>query len=1142
MKPDSLVVTAFGALSLLAGSASAQIWTLVTNAPSASVVASSADGSKLVAAGNLIYTSTNSGATWTTSAAPNAVWSSVASSADGSHLIAAAFDFGSGSFLGLVYTSTNSGASWTPTGLPNAFWQAVASSADGNKLVAANDSQIYTSTNGGATWTLTSAPGQAWSALASSADGNKLVAAAIYGFLGAGGQIYTSTNAGVTWTATSAPNWEWSSVASAADGTRLVAAANKDRNSGQPGWLYISLDSGANWQVSNVRAPAYWSSVASSADGSHLVAVARSDTNFNSSPIYFSLNGGGTWTYTSVPDQYWSGVASSADGCNLLALGNSGSPANQSSLYTFTCSGARWTRSRIHYQRLKSFEVSPHQLGGAPQAPVMEGNDGWLYGTTSSGGTAGYGTVFKMTKDGSGFTILHHFNFGDGAYPQELIQSGDLVLYGTTASGGSNNYGTVFRMNRDGSGYQVLRNLPDVGGEGYNPVGGVVEGSTGALYGVTSYGGTNGRGTIFKINKDGSGYGVLHHFWNAAGDGYYPLAGLIKGSGGEFYGTTAYGGTNGGGTLFRINQDGSDYRILWNFGGPFNAVGPLARLLQGGNSILYSTTSQGGSNNVGTVFKINPDGSGFAVLHHFGISASDGDSPRALLQGSDSALYGITSRGGSNSFGTVFKLLTDGSDYSVLHDFNGPAGDGSYPEESLLSASNGALYGVTSSGGSNYSGTVFKLNQDGSGFDIVHNFGGGRTPGSQTQARLLEGADKVLYGTAFFGTFGTIFKLKKDGSGYGELHTLESPGGLVEGSDGLLYGTSPSGGSNGLGSIFRLQRNGGNFSLVYSFDNGSYYPDATLLQATDGALYGTTLRGGANFVGTVFKLNHDGSGFTILASLGACCPFGVNTSRLLEGSDGKLYGTTSGNRSNDFGSVFLLNKNGTSYAILYAPSPDYLRPNDGLSPDALVKGSDGALYCTTSYGGTFDNGTLFKFELDGSGYSLLLGFSRPGMYDPGQQAGLLEGLDGALYGTTAKGGVHDLGTIFRVNKDGSDFAVLHDFGDCPADGQAPSPALVRGSDGALYGTTGAGGDMGLGTVFRIWPPQTPDMIGLASIGNAEQVSFTGLSFAHYAVLRSTDLSNWVVLTNITMPPVGFYTNVDNAPPKPSAYYRAVWVP
>src|SRR5439155_6048877 len=117
-------------LLMLVFPASAQTWMLATNAPSARVVASSADGSKLVAGGDLLYTSPDSGATWLTSAAPNAVWSSVASSADSSHLLAAAFDFFSGSNPGLVFTSTNSGASWTATGLPNSFWQAVASSLD----------------------------------------------------------------------------------------------------------------------------------------------------------------------------------------------------------------------------------------------------------------------------------------------------------------------------------------------------------------------------------------------------------------------------------------------------------------------------------------------------------------------------------------------------------------------------------------------------------------------------------------------------------------------------------------------------------------------------------------------------------------------------------------------------------------------------------------------------------------------------------------------------------------------------------------------------------------------------------------------------------------------------------------------------
>jgi len=160
---------------------------------------------------------------------------------------------------GLVYTSSNSGASWTPTTAPRNYWHSVACSADGTKVVAVGE-QIYTSSDSGATWTPTSAPSNSWYCVASSADGTKLVAAC------SDGAIYTSSNSGATWTPTSAPTRYWYSVASSADGTKLVAVSDGS-------FFYISTNSGATWTPAGAPAASSWYAVASSADGSNIVAV-----------------------------------------------------------------------------------------------------------------------------------------------------------------------------------------------------------------------------------------------------------------------------------------------------------------------------------------------------------------------------------------------------------------------------------------------------------------------------------------------------------------------------------------------------------------------------------------------------------------------------------------------------------------------------------------------------------------------------------------------------------------------------------------------------------------------------------------------------------------------------------------------------
>ncbi len=221
-------------------------------------VASSADGTKLVAAGidiqsggAFIYTSSDSGATWTQTTAPQQLWTSLASSADGTKLVATGLDSNGN---GCTYMSSDSGATWTQTTAPQPGLWSLASSADGAKLVAAGGGPdtdaggaytggacIYTSADSGATWTQTTAPQQSWSPVASSADGTKLVAAADY--------IYTSADSGATWTQTTAPRQDWQQVASSSDGTKLVAVSSNLIATGRPfgGYIYTSSDSGATW-------------------------------------------------------------------------------------------------------------------------------------------------------------------------------------------------------------------------------------------------------------------------------------------------------------------------------------------------------------------------------------------------------------------------------------------------------------------------------------------------------------------------------------------------------------------------------------------------------------------------------------------------------------------------------------------------------------------------------------------------------------------------------------------------------------------------------------------------------------------------------------------------------------------------------
>src|SRR5208337_3389753 len=275
------------------------------------------------------------------------------------------------------------------------------------------------------------------------------------------------------------------------------------------------------------------------------------------------------------------------------------------------------------------------------------------------------------------------------------------------------------------------------------PQAGLVQGSNGNFYGTTYHGGTNNYGTVFKINTNG-GLTSLYSF-TGGNDGANPQAGLVQGSDGNFYGTTYQGGTNNDGAVFKIRTNGG-LSSLYSFTGGNNGANPQAGLVQGSDGNFYGTTYQGGTNNYGTVFKINTNG-GLTSLYSF-TGGNDGANPQAgLVQGSDGNFYGTTYQGGTNNYGTVFKINTNGG-LTSLYSFTG-GNNGANPQAGLVQGSDGNFYGTTYQGGTNNYGTVFKIRTNG-GLSSLYSFSGGND-GANPQAGLVQGSDGNFYGTTYQG-------------------------------------------------------------------------------------------------------------------------------------------------------------------------------------------------------------------------------------------------------------------------------------------------------------------------------------------------------------------------------------------------------
>ncbi|MFL6351108.1 MAG: choice-of-anchor tandem repeat GloVer-containing protein [Bryobacteraceae bacterium] len=374
--------------------------------------------------------------------------------------------------------------------------------------------------------------------------------------------------------------------------------------------------------------------------------------------------------------------------------------------------------------------------------------------------------------DAETVTILHSFSVSDGSQPSVgLIRDSAGNLYGTTSSGGPSDYGTIFKLDSSGNNYTVLHNFGSVPNDGSQPYGALILDSAGNLYGTTnSSRGFSGFGTVFKLDTSGNNYTILHEFGSVPNDGLRPYAGLILDSAGNLYGTTSFGGFSGFGTVFKLGTSGNNYTILHNFSDgsvTYDGARSYAGLILDSAGNLYGTTLYGGSSNSGTVFKLDASGNHYTKLHDFndGLTSYDGIQPDAgLILDSAGNLYGTTLQGGSSGSGTAFKLGTSGNNYTILHNFGSVANDGVYPNAGLILNSAGNLYGMTNSGGSSGIGTVFKLDTSGTNYTVVHIFGDGSVPsdGAHPRAGLTLDPSGNLYGTTFQGGssgLGTVFKV-----------------------------------------------------------------------------------------------------------------------------------------------------------------------------------------------------------------------------------------------------------------------------------------------------------------------------------------------------------------------------------------------
>jgi YVTN family beta-propeller protein/uncharacterized repeat protein (TIGR03803 family) len=725
---------------------------------------------------------------------------------------------------------------------------------------------------------------------------------------------------------------------------------------------------------------------------------------------------------------------------------------------------------------------------------LIEGTNGNFYGTAFDGGAYDEGTVFEVTPGGT-LTTLYTFcsqtSCTDGEAPTSTLVQFEGNFYGTTQAGGINGAGivngagTVFEVTPGGQLTTLYRFCSQPGcTDGLYPIAGLVQ-AGGNFYGTTELGGAanGGQGTVFKITPGGT-LTTLYSFCSQSGctDGYLPYAGLIQGTDGNFYGTTLLGGANLYGTVFKITPGGT-LTTLYSFcsqSGCTDGFEPQAGLVQGTDGNFYGTTSFGGANGEGTVFRITPSGA-LTTLYSFCSQpgCADGEAPYAgLIQASDGNFYGTTLSGGANGHGTVFGI-TPGGQLSTLHSF--AVTDGASPFGGLFEA-NGDLYGISNYGGTRFDGTVFSLpvgleplaktrpsfGKAAANFMIRRPDLTGATSlrlGRKAAANFIHWPD--LAGATGLGLSGNATRVP-DLLGT-KLRNRE----LAGAATGPMKVTALTGKAKSLAQTLTTLLN-------FEGANGSYPYRAFLIQGTDGNLYGTTSEGSVYDQGTVFKVTPGGTLTTLytVCSQINCTDGSEPYAGLVQATNGNFYGTTNdgGANAGGGGTVFEITSGG-QLTTLYSFCSQANCADGGFPYAGLIQATDGNLYGTTAYGGLTDLcsgcGTVFKITPSGTLTTLYSFCSQSGCTDGIEpEAGLIQGTDGNFYGTTSFGGVNnDAGTVFKITPSGT-LTTLYSFcsQDGCTDGSDPQAGLVQSTDGNFYGTTEYGGSsLAQGTVFEVTP-------------------------------------------------------------------------
>lgn len=619
-------------------------------------------------------------------------------------------------------------------------------------------------------------------------------------------------------------------------------------------------------------------------------------------------------------------------------------------------------------QTLKTFYNFGPNDGAFSYAGLIQASDGNFYGTQSEGGANGAGVIFRITLSGSEEVF---YTFGsqtnDGSYSvAPLYQATNGFLYGTTQGGGANGTGTIFKISLSGT-LTTLYSFPArESGGGEQPSGRLIQGADGNFYGTTYEGGSAGLGTVFKMTPGGT-VTILHSLGSDSdgNDGELCDAGLVQASDGNFYGVAVDGGTLGNGDIFVVSSSGG-YSIPFNFS---DGSQPAGDLVEGQEGVLFGTTQTGGNTEGGTAFSFTTGGS-YLFLHAF-TDAVDGQSPEgALFVASNGTLYGTTSSGGANGGGTLFSMSTGGT-VDTLAALNSSGATSPYtPDGAFIQANDGNLYTTTNAGGTDGNGAVLQLK-------FSSAIAGPVTLTASPASISLGQQFKLSYAVsnAFSMTAQQCFATSATGAGaWNGVQTGTLSGGVYAGSANITptdvgtytYALTCGGQESGFATVTVTSALPATTTVLTATPSAPSIGQTVTLKATVAKKTGSgTPTGTVKFYYGTDLLSTgtlNGSGVATFSASTTGLPAGT----YMLTAD---YGGDSGDQASQGNLNLMLSKNTTAVALMISPNP--IPANGTATLTAKVTRADGTGIATGTVTYYYDTLELGTANLNGSGVATL---------------------------------------------------------------------------------------------------------------------------------------------------------------------------